>query len=298
MNKTLAYRIDQTALRLGEEKAILFVKKGGVESQISYSSLQQISSRAANALIEMGLQKGERVILLMPKSIEEVILHLGVQKIGAISVILNPGFKKDEMDYFLRDTDAKIVIAGKKEEALIRSIDEKRLLLSIDMESPFTEEKLFPGHSSQILDTDATPQDPALLIYTSGTTGQPKGAILTQQNLIQDADNILRIWEITEKDVLCHALPLFHVHGLCFALHTSLIAGVKVVMCDEFSAETVIDILSRQTGELACTLFMAVPTMYLKMMERLKGERRDFNHLRLLASGSAPLLPKDFKRYE
>ena len=124
--------------------------------------------------------------------------------------------------------------------------------------------------------TDAAPHDPALLIYTSGTTGQPKGAILTQQNLIQDAKNIIHIWEITEKDVLCHALPLFHVHGLCFALHTSLIAGAKIVMCDEFSPETVIDILSRHKGELACTLFMGVPTMYLKMMERMGGRKTGF----------------------
>ncbi len=296
MAGTLAGLIDQTAVRLGEKVAILYLRKGRQESQITYASLQQISSRVAHALIEMGLKQGERVILLMPKGIEEVIVHLGVQKVGAVSVILNPGFKKDEMDYFLRDTDAKVVIVGKKEEMLIRSIEKKRLILSIDTDSPFTEEKLFPGYSSQISSTDITSHDPALLIYTSGTTGQPKGAILTQQNLIQDAKNILHVWDITERDVLCHVLPLFHVHGLCFALHTSLIAGAKIVMCDEFSAETVIDILSCQTGELACTLFMAVPTMYLKMMERLKGERRDFSQVRLLASGSAPLLPRDFER--
>jgi len=116
MTETLADLIDQTALRLGQKKAILFLKKGRQEGQITFGSLRQISSRVANALIEMGLKKGERAILLMPKSIEEVILHLGVQKAGAISVILNPGFKKDELDYFLRDTDAKIVIVGKKEE--------------------------------------------------------------------------------------------------------------------------------------------------------------------------------------
>jgi malonyl-CoA/methylmalonyl-CoA synthetase len=296
MNETLPYLIDQAAFRLAGKKAILFLKKGRLESQVTYSSLKQNSSRVAHALIEMGLKKGERVILLIPKGIEEVILHLGVQKVGAVSVILNPGFKKDEMDYFLRDTDAKVVIVGKKEEMLIRSTEKKRLILSIDTDSPFTEEKLFPGYSSQISSAEITFHDPAILIYTSGTTGQPKGAILTQQNLIQDAKNILHVWDITERDVLCHALPLFHVHGLCFALHTLLIAGAKIVMCDEFSAETVIDILSCQTGELACTLFMAVPTMYLKMMERLKGERRDFSQLRLLASGSAPLLPKDFER--
>src|SRR3972149_6881420 len=127
MAETFAPLIDQTALRLGGKKAILFLRKRELESQITYSSLLQISNRVANALIEMGLKKGERVILFMPKSVEQVVLHLGIQKVGAISVILNPGFKKDEMDYFLKDTDAKIVFVGKKEEALVRLIDPKRL---------------------------------------------------------------------------------------------------------------------------------------------------------------------------
>jgi len=296
MNETLAYLIDQTAFRLKEKKAILFLRKGKLESEISYSFLQQISNRVANALIEMGLKKGERVILYMPKSMEQVIFHLGVQKAGAISVILNPGFKKDEMAYFLKDTDARILVVGKKEEALIRTIDERRLILSVDTERPFDQEKLFPEYSSQISEIESTSQDPALLIYTSGTTGQPKGAILTQGNLVQDAKNIIHIWEITEMDVLCHALLLFHVHGLCFALHTALIAGAKIVMFDEFSPETAIDILSLQEGELACTMFMAVPTMYLRMIDRMGKRKQNFSHLRLLASGSAPLLPKDFEK--
>jgi len=296
MHETLAHLFDQTALRLGEKKAILFLRKGRLESQMTYSSLQQISNRLANGLKERGLRKGERVILFMPKSMEQMVFHLGIQKVGAISVILNPGFKKGEMDYFLRDTDAKIVIVGKKEEALIRSLDKKRPIISVDSENPFGEDKLFPKSSTQLSPEEGNPDDPAIIIYTSGTTGQPKGAILTQQNLIQDAKNIIHIWEITEEDVLCHALPLFHVHGLCFALHTSLIAGAKIVMCDEFSPETVMDILAQPRGELACTMWMAVPTMHLRIIEKTEGRKRDFSHLRLLASGSAPLLPKDFEK--
>ena len=296
MNETLAHLIDRTALRLKEKKAILFLRKGKLESEITYSSLQQISNRVGNALIEMGMKKGERVILYMRKSMEQVIFHLGVQKAGGISVILNPGFKKEEMGYFVKDTDAKILVVGNKEEALIRSVDGKRLILTVDTESPFHQEKLFPKYSSQISKMESTSQDPALLIYTSGTTGQPKGAILTQENIVQDAKNIIHIWEITERDVLCHALPLFHVHGLCFALHTALIAGARIVMCDEFSPEAVIDILSRREGELACTMFMAVPTMYLRMIDRMGKKKHNLKHLRLLASGSAPLLPKDFEK--
>ncbi|NWG01725.1 MAG: acyl--CoA ligase [Syntrophaceae bacterium] len=296
MDETLIRLIDQTALRLGTKEAILFIRKGRRESRLSYLQLHHLSNRVALGLIKMGLEKGDRVILFMPKSVKQVILHLGILKVGAISVMLNPGFKKEEMEYFLEDTDAKMVLVGKKEEALIRSIDEKRLTLSFDADSPFTEDKLFLESSAQVIEATSGPHDPALLIYTSGTTGYPKGAILTHQNLIQDAKNIIQIWEITERDVLFHALPLFHIHGLCFALHTALIAGAKVVMCDEFSPGTVLDILSQQKGELACTLFMGVPTMYLRMIETLGGERRDFSHLRFLASGSAPLLPKDFER--
>ncbi len=236
MFETLANLFDQTALRLGEKEAILFVKKGRLESRITYSSLKKISDRVANGLREMGLKKGDRVILFMPKSIEQVVIHIGIQKVGAISVMLNPGFKRDEMDYFLKDTDAKIAIVGKREEALIRSADERRPILSVDTEIPFTEGELFPSSPSQILHGEGNSDDPAVLIYTSGTTGQPKGAILTQENLIQDARNIIQIWEMTETDVLCHALPLFHVHGLCFALHTSLLAGSKIMMMDEFSS--------------------------------------------------------------
>ena len=296
MIETLSSLFDQTALRLGQKEAILFLKKGRIESRVTYFSLKKVSDRVASGLKEMGLEKGDRVILDMPKSVEAVVIHLGIQKSGGISVILNPGFKRDEVVYFLKDTDAKIIVVGKKEEDFIRSLDPKRRILSVDTESPFSEEKLFPSSPSRTPSPRGNLHDPAILIYTSGTTGQPKGTILTQQNLIQDARNVIQIWEISERDTLCHALPLFHIHGLCFALHTSLIAGSKIVMLDEFSSEPVNDILSHQEGELACTMFMGVPTMYVKMMDRLEKEIGNFNHIRLLASGSAPLPPREFER--
>jgi len=296
LHETLSCLIDRTASRLDAREAVLFLRKGRLESRISFSALREISNRIANGLLEMGFRKRDRMILLMPKSLEQVALHLGAQKAGGISVLLNPGFKREEVEYFLKDADPRVVFVGKREEALVRSVGEKRSIVSIDTETPFDGGKIFPGASSKEVQTEGKPYDPALLIYTSGTTGQPKGAILTLQNLVQDAENIIKIWEITEEDVLCHALPLFHIHGLCFALHTSLIAGAKVMMFDEFSSEMVIDVLSRKEGDLACTLFMGVPTMYLKMIEALGREKRDFRHLRLLACGSAPLLPKDFER--
>jgi malonyl-CoA/methylmalonyl-CoA synthetase len=138
--------------------------------------------------------------------------------------------------------------------------------------------------------------DPALIIYTSGTTGNPKGAVLTHDNLVCDARNIIEIWEMTSSDVLCHALPLFHIHGLCFALHTALLIGATVRMLNQFSPQTVLDELSRNTGDSICTVFMAVPAMYTKLMDFLGDEKMDFSHMRLITSGSAPLLVKEFER--
>ncbi len=139
-------------------------------------------------------------------------------------------------------------------------------------------------------------QDPALIIYTSGTTGNPKGAVLTQRNLIHDALNIINIWRIRDTDVLCHALPLFHIHGLCFALSTALLAGAETIMLKDFNPQTVIAHLGSNTAHHKCSIFMAVPSMYIKLLDLIETSPTDFSHLRLITSGSAPLLPKDFQR--
>jgi malonyl-CoA/methylmalonyl-CoA synthetase len=166
----------------------------------------------------------------------------------------------------------------------------------IDTQKNHYDLDFFRSASEVIAPVELGPDDPALIIYTSGTTGKPKGAILTQKNLVQDAKNIIKIWEITESDVLCHALPLFHVHGLCFALHTSLIAGSHVVMLDQFSPHTVLSVLSKKEAEKACTVFMGVPSMYAKLLGYMGNMKIDFQHVRLWTSGSAPLLPADFER--
>jgi malonyl-CoA/methylmalonyl-CoA synthetase len=95
-----------------------------------------------------------------------------------------------------------------------------------------------------------SPQDPSLIIYTSGTTGKPKGAVLTQRNLAHDARNISEIWEIVDSDVLCHALPLFHVHGLCFALHICLLAGCRVLLLDALPRNTMGKVLKNEVEKI------------------------------------------------
>ena len=280
----------------GAKTAITFYRKGLPESEITYSNLIRDMKAMAGVFTQKGVKKGDRVILFFPKSLIFVTAHLALQKLGAVAVPLNPGFKKAEMAYFVRDAGATLVVCGPDQTEMIREIDPDQDQLLVDPGRPYQDLNLFPSKAGSVSPVSLSPDDASLIIYTSGTTGKPKGAVLTQKNLISDARNIIEIWEISESDVLCHALPLFHVHGLCFALHTALLAGAHVLMLDEFSPPNVLEILSNREKQPVCTLFMAVPAIYGKLMGSLGDERRDFSHMRLWTSGSAPLLPKDFDR--
>jgi len=295
-SETLRDCFAESFLIYGEKKAVTFLRKGEAETVISYQELDKDSNRMARWFIDMGVSKGDRVILFFPKSLIFTVTHLALQKIGAISVPLNPGFKKSEMSYFLQDAETKVILCGADQENMIREIAPSANPLVIVTEKPYQAIDFFRSAPDDPPHVAIAPDDPALIIYTSGTTGKPKGAILTHKNLTHDAKNIISIWEITPSDVLCHALPLFHVHGLCFALHTCLIAGAHILMLDAFTPKTVLDALSANRAEKACTLFMAVPSMYAKLMDEAGGKTLDLAHMRLWTSGSAPLLPKDFER--
>ena len=280
----------------GEKTAITFFRGPSVETEITYHELDRGSNRMAHMFLEQGVEKGDRVLLFMPKCPLFVIAHIALQKIGAVVVPLNPGFKKSEMSYFIADAEPKLVLTGSEQAATITEIDPELHRIVIRTEPPYQEIDFFRSYPDSLPETVIKPTDPALIIYTSGTTGKPKGAVLTNGNLVHDATTIIHIWEISHSDVLCHALPLFHVHGLCFALHTALIAGSHVLLLDQFSAETVVGRLAQNKGPYICTVFMAVPPMYGKMMDYLGEKALDFGHMRLWTSGSAPLLAKDFGR--
>ncbi|MCF8061016.1 MAG: AMP-binding protein [Deltaproteobacteria bacterium] len=287
---------EEACARYGDKAAITFYRRGRPETVISYRDLDRDGGRLAGNLDAWGVKKGDRVILFLPKSLIFVVAHLALQKMGAVAVPLNPGFKKSEMAYFLGDTRPRLVVSGPEQAEMIESLDPGQANLRVDTERPYQDLDLFHPSSGDMTAAEVSPDDPGLIIYTSGTTGKPKGAVLTSRNLVHDARNIIRVWGISERDVLCHALPLFHVHGLCFALHTSLLAGAGVLLVDAFAPEIVLDLLSNRERDPVATLFMAVPAMYGKLMESLGDRRPDFGHMRLWTSGSAPLLPRDFER--
>ncbi len=293
---TFSLQLERACSRFASKTAITFCRGPKAETTMSFSRLDTDSNRFANSFKDMGIKKGDRVILFFPKSLVFVVAHLALQKIGAVSVPLNTGFKRTEMEYFIRDAEPRVVLAGIKEEGLARDAGKGVEVFVLDTELPYEADGSFLGSSAERPEPVVAPTDPSLIIYTSGTTGRPKGAVLTHANIVHDAENIIKTWEITDKDVLCHALPLFHVHGLCFALHTALLAGSHTILLDSFVPETVAAMLSGGLGSLKCSVFMAVPSMYIKLMDYAEGKGLDFAHMRLWTSGSAPLLPKDFAR--
>jgi malonyl-CoA/methylmalonyl-CoA synthetase len=275
--KSINAWFESVCSKWGEKLAITFMRDGIIETELTYSELKKDVSRFADTLRDRGISKGDRIVLFLDKSLIFVLAHLALQAIGAVSIPLNTGFKKGEW---------------------IRQIDPGARVMEIPTQTPYQEMTWLesqPGSSGEInIELD----DPGLIIYTSGTTGDPKGAVLTQKNLVNDAANIIDIWEITQNDVLCHTLPLFHVHGLCFALHTALLSGSHVLMLDRFDPGVVLEVLACKDKDRTCTIYMAVPAMYTKLMDAMGSKAIDFSHLRLLTSGSAPLLIQEFKRIE
>jgi malonyl-CoA/methylmalonyl-CoA synthetase len=294
--ESLNHKFEEVAAACDTKTAITFLRDGRTETELSYHRLQADIHQCAHALLDLGVQKGDRVILFLPKSVIAAVAHFALLSIGAMAVPLNPGFKQHEMAYLLGDAEAKLIITDPAHKDLIRAIDPDVDLLEVEAAGPYRAIDFFRSKPERRPLVDIAAEDPALVIYTSGTTGNPKGAVLTHGNLLHDARNIIGIWQITADDVLCHSLPLFHVHGLCFALHTALLSGAHVRLLDQFKPQTVLAELTRTTDGAPCTVFMAVPAMYTKLMDYLGDRRPDFSHMRLFTSGSAPLLIKEFER--
>jgi malonyl-CoA/methylmalonyl-CoA synthetase len=279
-----------------QKPALRFLRDGRVETELTYANLDADTNRMAGYFSHTGIRKGDRVILFLPKSVTFLIAHLSLLRIGAVSVPVNPGFLKAEMAYLTEDTRPSLIVAGVTQAEVLNAVNPKLNRLILDTDQPYAKLGFFRSFSDKRSPVDILPEDPATIIYTSGTTGQPKGAVLTQRNLVHDAQNIIDIWQINGSDRICHALPLFHVHGLGFATHTALMAGAEIVMLDRFTPIQVLDTLARKDVNNACTVFMAVPSMYVKMLEAVGDKTPDFEHIRLWTSGSAPLLSKDFER--
>ena len=238
-------------------------------SEVSYGALEAGAAQVAGRLAAEGVGPGDRVALQAEKSPEGIMVYLGVLKAGAVFLPLNGAYTAAEVDYFLKDAEPKVFITDPP--AWVR---EARAFAPAEATVP------------------RAAGDLASLIYTSGTTGRSKGAMLSHGSLAANALALHEAWGFTPDDVLLHALPVFHVHGLFVALHCALLSGCPMVWLPKFADAEVLAGLER------ATVMMGVPTFYTRLLANPGFTRETAAGVRLFISGSAPLLPSTFAEFE
>ncbi len=292
----LAQTLIENRFGLGDKIAIRFSHR-----DLSYSDLQQQIGRSAAALQELGISMGDRVALLLPKGLEFIELHLAALALGAVVLPLNPGYRPEEVAYFLSDSETHLLVTYQEKydelkEGLLGFPDIP--VLMIDGECPncisYTH-LLNQDRAGTDLPYPTSKEDLALLCYTSGTTGRSKGAMITHGNLMHNLRALHQAWQWSDRDILLHALPLFHIHGLVAALHGCLLSGATLIMLDRFEPLVVWQTIEQES----CTVFMGVPTMYQRLSQAWETlpEKLRLKSMRVFISGSAPLSEPLFNRF-
>ena len=226
----------------------------------TYGDIDERSARAAGWLASQGVGIGDRVVAQLPKSVDSVALYMGVLRLGAVYVPLNTAYTEAEVEWFVGDAEPAVVVSDA--DALAEGLAGAR-----------------PCHEIAA----CGPEDLAALVYTSGTTGRPKGAMLTHGNLATNALALNEAWAFRPDDVLLHALPIFHVHGLMVALHTAMLSACEIIFLERFEAGEVLACLPE------ATVMMGVPTHYSRLMALDDFDTAACRRIRLLVSGSAPM---------
>ncbi len=249
------------------------------------------SARVANWLASLALPPSSRVAVQVEKSVEAMLLYLGVLRAGHVFLPLNTGYQAAEIDYFIGNAEPAVVVCAPKNLAWTTPIAERAgtahvvtlgddgtgTLLDAIAAQPAT-------HTTVVRNRD----DLAAILYTSGTTGRSKGAMLSHGNLSSNAVTLKSFWGWREGDVLIHALPIFHVHGLFVALHGALLNGSRMLWFRKFDPKAAIARFAE------ATVFMGVPTLYVRMLAEPTLTREAAATMRLFVSGSAPLLVETF----
>jgi len=270
----------------------------------TYGDLDRATARVAAFLGELGLSPGARVAAQIDKSPQAVFLYLGVLRAGFCFLPLNTAYQEAELTYFLSNAEPEVVICRPEAAALFERLGSAvkvRRVLTLGARGEGTLADALKGTTvTTAVGAPATTafaaqavshDDPAVLIYTSGTTGRSKGAILTHGNLTSNADVLCEAWQLTADDVLIHALPMFHVHGLFVALHPLLCAGARLLFQRTFDPEQVLGALPR------ATVLMGVPTFYTRLLVEPQLTPARCAKIRLFVSGSAPLLEATFRAF-
>ena len=256
----------------------------------TFGDVEAVSARFANVLAGLGVKPGDRVAAQVPKSIEALMLYLASLRIGAVFLPLNTGYTPAEVEYFLNDSEALLFIVDPQSAAALHPVA-KRAGARLETlgvwrspdESAGTIADRGLAAEPRFSTVPRRKDDLAALLYTSGTTGRSKGAMLTHENLRSNAVALAAAWHWNRSDVLLHALPIFHTHGLFVATNVTLLAGSSMLFLPRFDAAEVLALLPR------ATTMMGVPTFYTRLLALPQLTREQVAHMRLFISGSAPL---------
>ena len=253
---------------------------------ITYRQFLETSRKIANALVEMGLEPGDCVAIQVKKSPEMLNIYAACAQAGLVFLPLNPSYTIAELKYFVENSEARLIICDEKNKEDLTTIARNLGVLVETLNSNSTGSIIDKAASSpEEFETVARSKDDlAALLYTSGTTGKSKGAMLTQTNLLSNGNVLLSEWQFSKKDVLLHALPLFHTHGLFVATNVILSAGGSMIFLPKFDLDNIIKNLPKSS------VMMGVPTFYTRLLGDNRFNRNLVEHMRLFISGSAPLL--------
>ncbi|MCV3206630.1 malonyl-CoA synthase [Mesorhizobium sp. YC-39] len=260
---------------------------------LSYGDMLARSAQLAHALLQLGVKPGDRVAVQVEKSPEAVLLYLACLRTGAVFLPLNTAYTLTELGYFFGDAEPRLVVCDPRSaadiEPLAQASGATTVTLGRNGEGSLTEQA--SRQSADFHDVVRGPDDLAAILYTSGTTGRSKGAMLSHENLASNARVLVDHWRFTSKDVLIHALPIFHTHGLFVATNVILMAGAAMLFETKFDPARIVSLLPRATA------LMGVPTFYVRLLQQDGLTQQSTKNIRLFISGSAPLLAETHKAW-
>ncbi|HEX4272403.1 MAG TPA: malonyl-CoA synthase [Rhizomicrobium sp.] len=258
---------------------------------MSFGAAFEMAGRMANVLVAQGVVPGDRVMAQVEKSAEALCLYLACLRAGAIYVPLNTGYTPSEVAYFIGDAEPKVFVCSNPERIAAVAGKARLLTLGADGRTGSLLEQA-AGQGSEFSDAKIGMDDLAAILYTSGTTGRSKGAMLSHGNLWSNAQTLAELWRFTADDVLLHALPIFHIHGLFVATNVSMAAGGSMILLPKFDVNEIFRWLPR------ATTMMGVPTFYTRLLPDPRLTVEAAHHIRLFVSGSAPLLAETHRQWQ
>src|SRR5246127_4060287 len=261
--------------------------------RISYGDLIARAGRIANVLVDRGVKPGDRVAAQTEKSVTGLVLYLATVRAGAVYLPLNTAYTLNELEYFITDAEPSLVVCDPAKAegigAIAAKIGARVMTLGADGKGSLTDAAATA--KAEFATVARAKDDLAAILYTSGTTGRSKGAMLSHDNLASNSLSLVDYWRFTDKDVLIHALPIYHTHGLFVASNVTLFARASMIFLPKFDPDLIIKLMARATA------LMGVPTFYTRLLQNPALNKETTRHMRLFVSGSAPLLAETHREW-